>query len=125
MEKHHPGENDPHIRLLKAAHIEEDIYFNQMVHRNIDGIIRDIRQAHKGDSTSAPDFSVVDEIKRSIEEAARFQGSDEEKQVVVLCRHLGIDYHKLTPVEFQMLIKILQKSKHMSIPRKGRRKKRC
>ncbi|MFT8890058.1 MAG: helix-turn-helix transcriptional regulator [Ethanoligenens sp.] len=124
MEKYHPGENDPHIRLLKAAHIEEDTYFNQMVHRDIDGIIRDIRQAHKGDSTSAPDLSIVDEIKRGMEEVSRFQGSDKEKRVVMLCRQLGIDYHKLTPVEFQTLIRILQKSKYMSVPRKRRRKKR-
>lgn len=124
MEKYHPGENDPHIRLLKAAHIEEDTYFNQMVHRDIDGIIRDIRQAHKGDSASAPNLSIVDEIKHGMEEAARFQGSDKEKRVVMLCRQLGIDYHKLTPVEFQTLIKILQKSKHMSISRKRHRKNR-
>jgi transcriptional regulator with XRE-family HTH domain len=124
MEKYHPAENDPNIRLLNAAHIEEDTYFCQMVHKDIDSIIRDIRQAHKGDINSAPDFSAVDEIKRSIEEAARFQGSDKEKRVVILCRQLGIDYHKLTPVEFQTMIKILEKSKHMVIPRKKHRKKR-
>lgn len=124
MEKYHPGENDPNIRLLNATHIEEDMYFCQMVHRDIDSIIQDIRQAHKGTSTSAPDFSAVDEIKRSIEEVARFQGSDEEKRVVVLLHHLGIDYHKLTPVEFQTMIKILERSKHMVIPRKRHRKNR-
>ncbi|MFT9078067.1 helix-turn-helix domain-containing protein [Ethanoligenens sp.] len=124
MEKYHPSENDPHIRLLKATHIEEDTYFSQMVHRDINGIIRDIRQTHKGDNTSAPDLSIVDEIKHGMEEAARIQGSDKEKRVVMLCRQLGIDYHKLTPVEFQTLIRILQKSKYMSVPRKRRRKKR-
>lgn len=124
MEKYHPAENDPHIRLLSAAHIEEDTYFCHMVHKDIDSIIRDIRQAHKGDSTSAPDFSAVDEIRGSIEEAARFQGSDEEKRVVVLLRHLGIDYHQLTSIEFQTIIKILKKSKLLTIPRKRRRKKR-
>lgn len=95
-----------------------------MVHRDIGGIIRDIRQAHKGDKSSAPDLSIVNEIKRGMEEAARFQGSDKEKRVVMLCRQLGIDYHKLTPVEFQTMIRILQKSRHMAIPRKRRIKER-
>lgn len=123
MEKYHPGENDPHIRLLKAAHIEEDTYFDQMVHRDIDGIIRDIRQAHKKDSASAPDLSIVDEIKCSIEEAACFQGSSEEKRVVVLCRQLGIDYTKLTPEEFRVMIRVLEKSKYLKSPGQRRRKK--
>lgn len=123
MEKYHPGENDPTISVLKAAHIEEDIYFRNIVNGDMDGIIRDIRKIHKGDSTSAPDLSIVDEIKRSIEEAARFQGSTEEKRVAVLCRQLGIDYTKLTPEEFRVMIRVLEKSKHLKSPRRKRRKR--
>jgi transcriptional regulator with XRE-family HTH domain len=124
VEKYHPGENDPTISVLKAAHIEEDIYFRNIVNEDIDGIIRDIREAHKRDSTSAPDTAAVDEIKNSLEEAARFHGSDEEKRVVVFCRQLGIDYPKLTPEEFRVIIKVLGKSKLLPIPRKRNRRKR-
>jgi KaiC/GvpD/RAD55 family RecA-like ATPase len=124
VEKYHPGENDSTISVLKAAHIEEDIYFRNIVNEDIDGIIRDIREAHKEDSTSAPDTAAVDEIKNSLEEAARFHGSDEEKRVVVFCRQLGIDYPKLTPEEFRVIIKVLRKSKLLTIPRKRRRRNR-
>ena len=124
VEKYHPGENDSTISVLKAAHIEEDIYFRNIVNEDIDGIIRDIREAHKEDSTSAPDTAAVDEIKSSLEEAARFHGSDEEKRVVVFCRQLGIDYPKLTPEEFRVIIKVLRKSKLLTIPRKRRRRNR-
>lgn len=89
----------------------------------MDGIIRDIREAHKKDSTSAPDTTAADEIKNSLEEAARFQGSEKEKRVVVLCRQLGIDYTKLTPEEFQVMIRVLGKSKLLTIPRKRHGKK--
>jgi transcriptional regulator with XRE-family HTH domain len=124
IEKYHPGENDQYISVLNAAHIEEDTYFCNIVNGDMDSIIRDIRQAHKGDSASAPDTTAADEIKNSLEEAANFQGSEKEKWVVVFCRQLGIDYTKLTPEEFQIMVKVLGKSKLLTIPRKGHGKKR-
>ncbi|BAH42023.1 hypothetical protein BBR47_10460 [Brevibacillus brevis NBRC 100599] len=42
----------------------------------------------------------------------------------MMCRQLGIDYTKLTPEEFQTLINILKKSKHLNIPKGKRRMKR-
>lgn len=123
-EKYQPGEEDIHIRLLKAAHIEEDTYFQHVVHRDIDGIMRDIKEAHRQDSTSAPDTTVAQEIHRVMTEAASFMGSPQEKQVFVMCRQLGIDYAKLTPQEFQVMIRVLGKSKHLNIPKGKRKKKR-
>lgn len=122
-EKYQPGE-DNYIRLLKAARIEEDTYFQNVVHSDMDSIIKDIREAHKHDSTSAPDTTAAEEIRQAITEAASFTGSSQEKQVVVMCRQLGIDYTKLTPEEFQLLMKVLAKSKHLNIPKRKRRKKR-
>lgn len=52
----------------------------------------------------------------AIEEAASFTGSPQEKQVVVMCRQLGIDYTKLMPEEFRVMIRVLGKSKHLDIP---------
>lgn len=122
-EKYQPGE-DTHIRLLNAAHIEEDTYFQNVVHSDMDSIIKDIRKAHKNDSTSAPDTTAAEEIRQAITEAASFTGSPQEKQVVVMCRQLGIDYTKLTAEEFQTFMNILKKSKHLNIPKGKRRKKR-
>lgn len=124
VEKYHPGENDQYISVLNAAHIEEDAYFCNIVHRDMDSIIRNIRETHKRDSTSAPDTTAADEIRSSLEEAARFQGSDKEKRVVVFCRQLRIDYTKLTPEEFQVMIRVLGKSKYLNVPRGKRRKRR-
>ena len=123
VEKYRPDENDQYTRVLSAAHIEEDAYFCNIVHRDIDSIIRNIRETHKGDSTSAPDTTAADQIKNSLEEAANFQGSEKEKWVVVFCRQLGIDYTKLMPEEFQVIIRVLKKSKLLTIPRKRYGKK--
>jgi len=68
--------------------------------------------------------TAADEIHRAIEEVANFTGSPQERQVVVMCRQLGIDYKKLTLEEFQLLMKVLAKSKHLNIPRNKHRKKR-
>ena len=109
---------------MNAAHINEDEYFRHVVHHDMDGIIKSIKQAHRQDSTSAPESMVAEGIQRAIEKAANFKGSREEKQVVVMCQQLGIDYRKLTPEEFQLLMRVLAKSKHLNIPRGKRRKKR-
>ena len=109
--KYQPGEDDPHLRLLEAAHIKEDDYFCERVHDDIDGIIRDIRQAHKSDSTSAPETTATEDIKTALDEAASFKGSAQEKQLVALLRQLGIDYNKLTQEEFRVMMRVLNKSK--------------
>ena len=90
----------------------------------MDSIIRDIKEAHKNDSTSAPDTTAAEEIRRAVTEAASFTGSAQEKQVVVMCHQLGIDYTKLTPEEFQVMIRVLGKSKYLNISKRKRGKKR-
>ncbi len=58
--KYNPGKDDPNLRALDAARIDENEYFCQMMNKDIDGIINDIRAAHKHDSTSAPAMSVIE-----------------------------------------------------------------
>lgn len=89
-EMYQPGEGEPYLRLLKAAHVEEDTYFQHVVHDDIDSIIKDIKEAHGQDSTSAPESTVAEEIHQAIEKAAHFKGSRKEQQVVVMCQQLGI-----------------------------------
>lgn len=126
MTKYQPSEEDPYIRLMDAAQIKEDDYFRHIVHDDMDGIIRDIRGTHKNDSTSAPDTSVLDELKKGIKAAANFEGSPQEKQLVGLCEQLGIDYKKLTAEEFRTMIQVFQKSPLMKSPlrQRGKQKKR-
>ena len=43
-----PDKKDVYLRTLELAHIREDEYFSHVVHDDLDAIIRDIREAHRG-----------------------------------------------------------------------------
>ena len=55
------------MKVLQAAHISDDEYFSHMVLDDLNLIIRDIREAHKKDSESAPQTTVADELKENLE----------------------------------------------------------
>ena len=116
VKSHTTDENDLHLRTLELAHINTDDYFSHVVHKDLDRIISDIRDAHRKDSTTAPETTAAEEIQRSLSDAIKFQGSDQERQIRVFCNQLGIDYDKLTAEEFTALIQVLKKSKHLKSP---------
>ena len=88
IERYRPGEDDPHLKVLQAAHISDDEYFDQMVRDDLNLIIRDIREAHKKDSESTPQTTVADELKENLEAVENFKGSRNEKLVVLYCKQL-------------------------------------
>ena len=69
IEKYNPGENDLYVRTLKLAQISEDDYFSHVVHNDIDGIMRDIRDARKNDTMTADKKSPATEAQRQLETA--------------------------------------------------------
>ena len=109
MDRYQPGEDDPHLRVLRAAHLDEDEYFSQLVSEDLRRVIQDIRAAHKGDREGAPVNSVAEELRQDIQETMNFKGSDLERQAMLYCKRLGINYSKLTEAEFRQLIRILDK----------------
>ena len=113
IERYRPGEDDPHLKVLQAAYFSDDDYFSRMVLDDINIIIRDIREAHKKDSESAPQTAVADELKENLETVENFKGSRVEKLVILYCKQLGINYKNLSDEEFRWLIRILKKSKKM------------
>ena len=66
IERYRPGEDDPHLKVLQAAHISDDEYFSHMVLDDLNLIIRDIREAHKKDSESAPQIWKRSKISRAV-----------------------------------------------------------
>ncbi|WP_428829572.1 hypothetical protein [Beduinella massiliensis] len=120
--KYNPGDNDRHLRIFNDSHINKDEYFTNIVHSDIDDIIADIKEAHRGDSTNAPEDDFVEEWKRDIEFVSSIEGTSQKRQAILYCRRLSIDYTKLTEVEFEVLIRVLQKSKKLKVPEKIGRK---
>lgn len=111
IDKHNPDKDDPTLRVLEAAHIHDDEYFSHLVNEDIDRIIRDLRDKHRKDSTSAPEVPVAQQMKKDLDEVANFKGSRLEKQMILYCKQLQIDYRKLTEEEFRWFIRILKKSR--------------
>ena len=99
-------------------------YFSSRVHHDIDAIMEDIREAHRGRSDSAPENTIVDELKRDLEEVANFKGSRAEHLFMVLCKQTKLRYTKLTEEEKQWLTRIVQKSELTKsyVPQRGKRK---
>jgi len=113
MGKYNPGENDLYVRTLELAQIREDEYFSHVVHKDIDSIMRDIRDAHQKDTLTADAETPAAEVQKQLETAMNYEGSEEEKKARVFLASLGIDYDTLTPEEFVTQINILKKSKHL------------
>lgn len=113
MQQYHPGENDLYMRTLELAQITEEDYFSHVVHKDMDGIMRDIREAHRKDPMTADTASPVADVQMQLEDVMNHKGTDEEKQARLLLKSLGIDYDKLTPEEFVTMINILKKSTHL------------
>lgn len=134
IEKYNPGENDLYVRTLELAQVSEDDYFSHVVHQDIDGIMRDIRDAHRNDLLTADETTPAMDIQKQLESAMSYEGSEEEKKARVFLSTLGIDYDTLTQEEFVTVINVLKKSEHLKSPYnqrgkaghhgKGKRKKR-
>ena len=125
MEKYQPDEHDKNTYLLQSAHVDEGDYFSSRVHKDIDTIMDDLRKAHKGRSDGAPVNTVTEELKKDLEEAANFEGSQTEKLLMLFCKQTKIRYSSLSTDEKKYLLKIVDKSElaksHISKRGKGRK----
>lgn len=62
-------------------------------------------------------------LKQDLEFVSSIEGSAQKKQVALYCRRLGIDFTKLTEVEFEAMMRVLGKSKHLKSPGKKQGRK--
>lgn len=98
------------------AQIQEEEYFSHVAAEDMGVILKDIREAHRKDTTTADTASPVADAQKQLQETMSYEGSEQEKQARVFCAQLGIDYDKLTKEEFVSLIGILKKSRLMKSP---------
>lgn len=123
LDKYHP-ESDHYLHTLEAATVDEERYFTNIIEEDINNIVHDLRNAHKKDSESMEHTLIANELKKDLEEVAAFQGSPEEKQALLFCKNLGINYHRLTEEEFYMLGRILRKSRYYKATTNQKKQKR-
>ena len=112
---HAPGDNDLYMRTLEVAQVQEDDYFCYTIHNDIDRIIKDIRDAHVNDRTTADPQPNVEEIKQKLSRTlGRYSG--EEAMIRIFCEQMAIPYDKLTSEEFTVFMRILSKSQLATNP---------
>lgn len=109
-------QEDLYLRTLELAQVQEEEYFGHVISKDLNGILRDIRDAHRKDMTTADESSAAVEVQSQLQEAMDFKGSEDEKKARFFLRNLGIDYDALTMEQFTNLIEVLKLSKHMGSP---------
>lgn len=109
IEKYDPKEDNT-LLTLKAAQINEDEYFARVVNDDMESILRDLKQRHSGDKSSAPAESPLAGFRGYIEEIAQIQGSKAEKLMMLFCKQNQINYSKLTDNEKHWPVEICKKS---------------
>lgn len=111
LNEYRQGELDMDLLLSDAILLRERDYFSSRIHEDIDAIMEDIREAHRGRNESGPAHSAIAEFKQDLEDVANFKGGRAEMWLMLYCKQTKTPYHKLTEEEKQWLMKIAQKSK--------------
>lgn len=116
LSKREDSANDLYLRTLELAQVPEEEYFSHVVADDLNEILRDIREAHKTDSTTADEPSAAAQVQQQLQTAMNFEGSSDEKKARALLATLSIDYDVITKEQFVNLIEVLRLSKHMKSP---------
>ena len=109
-------QEDLYLRTLELAQVQEDEYFGHVVSKDLTGILRDIRDTHRKDATTADESSAALDVQKQLQDAMDYKGSAEEKKARLFLANLGIDYDALTMEQFTNLIEVLKLSKHINSP---------
>lgn len=114
MEQFSTDENDVYMRTLELGQISEDIFFKQVIHDDLDIIVKDIRTQHETDKTTAepetPAMDLVKKISLILLDCLKFKGTMDERRAYTICRMYNIDYTNLSENERQTLTRVFKKS---------------
>ncbi len=124
MEKDGADENNLNIRTLEVAQVQESEYFSHVVADDMAVILKDIREKHRTDVTTADEDSHVAEVQRQLQEAMSYEGSTEEKQLRAYLAQFGIPYDKISKEQLVNLIDVLKLSPYFKNPNNQRGKRR-
>lgn len=116
LAKREGSADDLYLRTLELAQVPEEEYFGHVVADDLTEILRDIREAHKTDSTTADEPSAAAQAQQQLQSAMNFEGSSDEKKARALLASLGIDYDAISKEQFVNLIEVLRLSKHLKTP---------
>ena len=84
-------QEDLYLRTLELAQVQEDEYFGHVVSKDLTSILRDIRDTHRKDATTADESCAALEVQKQLQDAMDYKGSAEEKKARLFLANLGID----------------------------------
>ena len=87
--RYHADTEDLTMRTLKAAQINEDEYFGRILYDELAAILKQIKAVHGNDKTTS-DGAAIEQAKKQLENAQKFEGSPLEKKMNVLMGQIGI-----------------------------------
>lgn len=123
LDKYAPGEDDLYARTLELGQVQESDFFSHVLHDDLDGIIRDIREAHRKDRTTADAQPSLEDVKEKFEQAVG-QGSDLEMLNQEFCDKLQIPFERISSEDFSAFLRILSLSRILKNPNNMRGKTR-
>ena len=121
LSKYAPGEDDLYMRTLELGQVQESDYYSHVIHDDLDSIVRDIREAHRKDKTTADPQPTLDDVKEKFEQALE-QGSQEEVVIHEFCDRMQIPFEKISSEDFSAFLRILSLSKMLKNPNNMRGK---
>lgn len=110
LKEHAPGENDLYMRTLELGQVQENDFYSHILHDDLDSIVRDIREAHLKDKTTADPQPTLDEVKENFEQAIQM-GTDTEAMIHEFCDKMQIPFEKISSEDFSAFLRILSLSK--------------
>ena len=110
IQKYHPDTEDVYTRTLELVQINELDYFSRIVHDDMDVILRDLREAHRKDSTTADEGAGItgNDVKELMEKATSMPVEDTIADAIF--QKLGIPRDQLTDEELTAFISVLSKA---------------
>lgn len=123
IRNHAPGENDLYVRTLELGQVQESDFFSHTIHDDMDSIIRDIREAHVTDRTTADPQPTLTEIKEKFDQTMQL-GSNKERVIYEFCEQMQIPFDKIASEDFSAFMRILNLSKFLKNPNNMRGKAR-
>lgn len=121
LSKYAPGEDDLYVRTLELGQVQESDFYSHVMHDDLDSIVRDIREAHLNDKTTADPQLTLDDVKEKFEQALE-QGSQEEMVIHEFCNRMQIPFEKISSEDFSAFLRILSLSKMLKNPNNMRGK---
>lgn len=121
LKEHAPGENDLYMRTLELGQVQENDFYSHILHDDLDSIVRDIREAHLKDKTTADPQPTLDEVKENFEQAIQM-GTDTEAMIHEFCDKMQIPFEKISSEDFSAFLRILSLSKLLKNPNNMRGK---